>query len=97
MEIHVADVEPAGVGDVGDLLVGDDDGRRQEPALGADLDPRRPGRADRGVDVRDDTGRVGERGRHFAAFSATSVPLASATYHWRLKNRSLAALRIRNR
>ena len=32
-----------------------------------------------------------------AALSATSVPVASATYHCRFQNRSLAALRIRSR
>ncbi len=32
-----------------------------------------------------------------AAFSATSVPVASATYHCRFQKRSLAAFRIRSR
>ena len=99
--VHVADVEARRVGDPGGLLLAvDDDRRRQEPALGADLDP--VGAVGRGVvHRRREDDRVGLRLPPAAADRARlrcRVPVVgSATYHWKLKKRSLAAFSMRRR
>ena len=103
--IHVADVEAGRVDDPGDRLVGNHDRRRQEAALGADLDPARPGRAQVGVrgreDVRVDLGsrQLGGIQRDFGVVrcGSTVVRVGSATYHCRFQKRSLAAFRMRKR
>ena len=95
--VDVADVEPRRVGDPGDRLVRHDHRGRQEAALGADLDPARPGRADGRCPA---SGRRSGRSappRPRPPSARPRCPVESATYHCRFKKRSLAAFRIRRR